>query len=299
MPISSFILAAALLVAEHAPAPAQDHPAARTQPTDNNPAAGSSEADIVITARTAEALDTFIEQVTQARQGRQIARWDRRICIRTLGLDAAHNSYVVSGIAHVAKTLKIGISPSPCRGDVVVIFTNDADGFADAIIKRYPKLFQDIDSGIHALREQRDELRASRPVRWINASLTGPRSGGAFDDTTNHLFTATRLVQPTRQYAVRSMAIVDLTSMTGLSWAQLVDYLAMVCLANPSMSAKFDSHSILSMFQLRDRGAKPPSGLTSDDRAVLHALYTVGVGAEADAQRDQIKAAMLGNKQRP
>ena len=258
-------------------------------PLQSTPSASPSSSvpeDIIVEGRTANALDRFIKQLTQTRQGRQVARWNNHICLRILGLDNVHDQYITQRIINIAREVKINVSAGHCRPNILVIVTEDADRFIDLLIKRYPTLFQNTKSGVAFLRRQKEELRRSRPVRWINASRTDSYA----------LYTASRLTEPTQESTVMSMVIVNPTKMEHLTWSQLADYLVMVTLANPSMTTQYNSTTILSMFQLRDKGASTPPSLTTDDRAVLHAIYGTSANVSASMQREQIRSAVTHPK---
>ena len=82
---------------------------------------------------------------------------------------------------------------------------------------------------------------------------------------------------------------MDATKLTGTTWQQLADYLAVVSLAqiNPKTNlADFDS--ILNLFS----NPAAYSGLTDWDRSYLHALYSFDQERITSLQRNEIVGAI-------
>jgi hypothetical protein len=79
--------------------------------------------------------------------------------------------------------------------------------------------------------------------------------------------------------------IVDATKLTGTTWQQLADYLAVVSLAQIDPKADLaDFDSILNLFS----NPAAYSGLTDWDRSYLHALYTFDQERVLSAQHNEI-----------
>jgi hypothetical protein len=87
--------------------------------------------------------------------------------------------------------------------------------------------------------------------------------------------------------------IVDATKLTGMTWQQLADYLAVVSLAqiNPKTDpAEFDS--ILNLFS----NPAAYTGLTDWDRSYLQALYTFDQERVGPAQHNEI-VSLIADKE--
>ena len=274
---------------EQTPSPTQRTPA--SSPTQHDPAPQQS-SEVVVVGRAPDAVGRYVEQLTQVRGGRQLARWNQPACLRLLGLDEPHESYVFQRMAAAARPLPVLLRGGTCHGDIVIVFTRDAKQVAEYVTRRFPALFQGTGQGVSFLARIRADLLRPRPVRWTNASRTGPAAGGTFAGGVNNIYSASRLQETTRENAYRSLVIVDLGAMDRVTWAQLVDYLLMVTLANPSMDACYGDDTIMSLFRLRDEGGTSPAGLTADDRAFLAALYTTNPAATASVARAQIGSAI-------
>ncbi|MEG7643360.1 hypothetical protein U2066_15295, partial [Listeria monocytogenes] len=50
-----------------------------------------AEPEIVVTGRGIEALDRYVEELTEIRPGGQLARWNDPVCPRAVGLEAGQN----------------------------------------------------------------------------------------------------------------------------------------------------------------------------------------------------------------
>jgi hypothetical protein len=229
----------------------------------------------------------FVLEVTRVPSGRGFARWQRRVCVGVHNLDAAAAQYLVDRISLLA--MEVGLDPGEpgCAPQVMIVFTLDATATATHLIERERGLFQPVPGnygttlGLEALEAFRNSDRA---VRWWHVSLpVDARTGAAAIPTPNNPRPPTIAVAgPSRIYSgirddlQRVIVIVDATKLSGLTWQQLGDYLAVISLApidpdaNPSA---FDS--ILNLFST----PQYYSGLTDWDRSYVGAMY------EFDQQR--------------
>jgi hypothetical protein len=268
------------------PVPASSEPAPADQPGQ----------EIVVQARTEEAVDRFVRALTQTQRGRQLARWNYRICPRVLGLDTAHADYIVRRIGEAARRLNIGVGGPRCEGNIIVVVTSDADNFTRLLTRRYPKLFRGPRASIVQPAEIR-RLLQPRPVRLIAASRTGEANGAPVMETML-IYRASRLVEPTRENAALSLLIVDSRRLDDITWGQLSDYLSLASLARPDMDSDYDSATIMSIFRMRDLGTHGPAGLTAQDRQFLDALYSSNPASTAEAQRGGIKSLIARDVRR-
>jgi hypothetical protein len=223
----------------------------------------------------------FVLEVTRVPSGRGFARWQRRVCVGVHNLDAAAAQYLVDRISLLA--LDVGLDPGEpgCAPQVMIIFTVDAIATATQLVERERGLFQPVPGnsgttlGLEALEAFRNSDRA---VRWWHVSLpVDARTGAAAIPTPNSPGPPTIAVAgPSRIYSgirddlQRVIVIVDATRLSGLTWQQLGDYLAVISLApidpNANPSA-FDS--ILNLFST----PQYYSGLTDWDRSYVRAMY--------------------------
>ena len=261
------------------------------------------DADVVVQHRTDAAMARLVEMMTSAPRGAQIARWNGAICPRVLDLDDTHAALIEGRIDAVATSLKIAVTPQPCKPNIVIIASPDADALTKTLVERHPGLFADAKYGIHHGQTLTD-IEASRPVRWVEASRTGnadasrifPADGtpGSFD--TIHAYNGgSRISSQTRENAIASFAIVDTRQLSHITWGQLADYLALVTLAHPTAAVN-QPDSVMSIFTARDAGTRGPPGLTATDQSMLQGLYRSGAGQTAQLQRSQILDQMQTKK---
>ncbi|UVO49313.1 hypothetical protein M0208_01805 [Sphingomonas sp. SUN019] len=237
--------------------------------------------DVVVRARTEQAVDRFVAALTQAERGRQIARWNNHVCPRVIGLPTADAAFIEKRIAEIARSVGTPVARGRCAANIVVVATDDADGFATSLIRRHPKLFRDPRSG-PATRIDTDRLRQPRPVRWISASRMG----------NSDYQSASRLTKTSVESAILSLEIVDTKRLDRITWRQLADYLALVAFAQPKIDGDFGKDTILSIFATRDRGERGPPRLTDQDNSFLQALYRSKNAVDAEVQRSSIRGQM-------
>ena len=254
-------------------------------PGESEPAAPG---EIVVTGQKLEDLDRYVEELTEVRPGGQLARWNDPVCPRALGLDFGRNSYLARRIADTARELRIPVARGSCRPNILIIVTDDADGFARLLLKRHPRLFGAYGNG-RPPASAVTALLAPRPVRWLNASRWGNGDGAPVVET-NRVYFSSRLKWTTRDNATLSLVVVDATQVNGLSWRALSGYLAMVALGRPpaDVDSPAGAATILSLFRDRDLAQRGPGDLTRRDRALLKSLYASHADRSASSQRREI-----------
>ena len=247
-------------------------------------------------------IDKFLGQVAAPARGRGYARWHRTVCVGVHNLENSAAHYIVDRISKQAADLGLEPGEPGCSPQVNIIFATNAQETAAYMVEKQPRVFRPAagfagtDLGRDALHEF---VKSERAVRWWDVSMpVSAHNGGLAIETS-----ATRLCgQPfcPPQVTVEGpsrihsgtidelwyvIVIVDATKLTGTTWQQLADYLAVVSLGqidprtNP---ADFDS--ILNLFS----NPTAYSGLTDWDRSYLQALYTFDQERVKTAQHDQI-----------
>lgn len=284
---ASFALGVGLLASS---AQAQDKPKA--------------DSDVVVTGRLDGEIDALIKRLASAKDDRQLARWDDRICARVLGLTPDRATYLTDRINAAAKAVGIGASTNAkCTTNVLIVFTPFADAFAADVVRNHPDYLQDIERAGLPRGKVKASYLAPRPVRWFSINKTVMADGGATDtypkssDEGPHLSLTmpSRIGMRTRENTMLSLIVVDEPKMAGLKWSQLGDYLAMVSLSQPRMDADYGGEdSVLAVFADRDAGKTGPLGLTDQDRNFLTALYKSDPALSADQQRGQIARRFKG-----
>lgn len=227
-------------------------------------------ATIIVEGRRAQTVDRMIADLAPSRGGRQIAKWEWSICVRVVGLEANHATFLRKRIVSTAEALKIPVvRKDDCTPNIVVAFTDAPQDVLLDIRKREPELLRDPRYGLPRKSEW-EELMAPRPVTWMGRDEVDESVKGG---------SVSRLRAQTRQSLAKTIAVVDARALTGVTWGQLGDYLCMVTLSRPKLGATYDASTILGLFAMRD-AARPqsvlqPAGMTTIDRSLLANLYAM------------------------
>lgn len=245
--------------------------------------------DIEVTGRRLEnVIRDFVNDVAAPNAGRNLARWDRSVCIGAANFQAETAQYLVDRISTVADDLGLRSGAPGCTPNVLVIASSDPDALASGLIERSPLYFRPGGSGMDRGGSQLRAFRNSdRPVRWWAVSVptdshTGQRAvrlpGECSDpcSTAEHyapqipVFAASRLSTQIVDDLNRVIVIVDVNKIGGVSALQLADYVAMVSLSQINPTADTSAYaSILNVFD----DPEYSSSLTEWDQAYLRGLY--------------------------
>lgn len=236
--------------------------------------------DIIVEGRNRKAFAALLEAMAPSRSGRQIARWDQRVCTRVFGLEAQHAAYVKARIDSIATDLKLGAAKSPkCTPDVLVLFALDADEVAADIVSHYPDLIGEVSRGA-VNRRTKEVYLVPRPVRWFGQDVVKAEG----------LPIATRLRMNSHQTINKIVLLIDLNKLDGISWGQLADFLAVVSMSRPELEHVYtDGETILSLFTARDQHKPLPIGITPLDRSFLINLYRTEARRSPDNQQQDIR----------
>jgi hypothetical protein len=304
---TAFGLAAVMAAVVPASGLAQDSPpqgapraADASQPVDEVVVRGRRMSEIEFDLRIY--INKFLAEVAMPANGRGYARWDRRVCVGVHNLEATAAHYVVDRISRQA--IDLGLEPGEpgCTPQVNIVFATNASETASFMVKSEPRMFRPMagyagaDLGRAALD---DFVKSERPVRWWHVSLpigahdhglaievpAGRTCAEAFCPPKVTVEGPSRIHNGTIDVLWDVIIIVDATKLTGTTWQQLADYLAVVSLAqiNPKTNpAEFDS--ILNLFN----NPAAYSGLTDWDRSYLKAIYTFDQEHITPLQRNEI-----------
>ena len=244
----------------------------------------------------------FLKEVAAPARARGYARWHRQVCIGVHNLENVRAQYIVDRISALA--LDVGLEPGEpgCRPQVNIIFSTDAKQLAASMVESDPRVFRPLaglagaDRGLAALDDFVDSEKA---VRWWHVSLpVDSRTGMPAVEMPDapclkgiHCFPWIAKAGPSRLYSgIRDdlkyvIVIVDGTRLSGTTWQQIADYLALVSLAQIDLNTDpqaFDS--ILNVFS----NPAAYSGLTDWDRNYVHALYDFPQERETRLQGNEI-----------
>lgn len=228
----------------------------------------------------------FVGQIATSPAGRGYARWHRNVCIGVHNLEQTAAQYIVDRISLLAA--EVGLTPDEpgCDPGVIVIFTTDGQELASRLVETEPLLFRPgmgqccMNLSLAALDRF---AQSDRPVRWWHVSMpVDARTGKPAIVLSNNKSPDGRaypLVNVAGPSAIHSgirddmrqvIIIVDSTKLSGTTWEELGDYLAVVSLVQIDLNANpaaFDS--ILNLFG----NPTAYTGLTDWDRSYVHALY--------------------------
>lgn len=249
--------------------------------------------EIEVTGRPLDAMiRSFVNEVAAPNRGRGIARWDDRVCIGVANLKPEAAQYLIDRVSTLAGELGVEPDEPGCAPNVIIVATDQPTAVARELVRERRHAFRmggsGMDRGGDALTAFVD---SDRPVRWWQVSMptdseTGERATRIPGECSNactevsdyapmiSVFAASRLNTQIIDYIFRTVVILDIDQVSGVSGQQLADYVAMVTLAQIDPEADTSRYaSILNVFDTPDA----PAELTDWDRAYLQGVY--------DAQR--------------
>ncbi|MDI6625939.1 MAG: hypothetical protein QME55_14505 [Brevundimonas sp.] len=245
--------------------------------------------EIEVTGRPLDSMiRSFVDEVAAPNRRRGIARWDDRICVGVANLRAEPAQYIVDRVSTVAEDLGVIPGDPGCQPNVIIIASDDPDGLARQLTEERRRAFRMGGSGMdRGGRALENFVANDAPVRWWQVSMpanseTGQRAtripGECRDpcmSTSDYApviatFAASRLSTQIVDYIFRTVVILDIDQIGGVSGQQLADYVAMVTLAQIDPQADTSRYaSILNVFDAPDTAP----GLTDWDQAYLRGLY--------------------------
>ncbi|RZJ06334.1 MAG: hypothetical protein EON89_00570 [Brevundimonas sp.] len=283
------ILAAAALMASAQVPPEQQASSAPPQ----EPGATQLE-DVTVTGRTLDQLvGKFVEEVAEPNRGRGLARWRDGVCVGVANLRPDTAQYIVDRVSTVAEDVGLRPGRPGCAPNVLIVATDDSSALARGMVSARPVSFRmgggGMDRGSSALK---DFQEADRPIRWWQVSMpvdadSGVRAtripGDCDPRTCNNasgsvlgfapiipVFAASRLHTQIVDNIFRTVVIIDMDDVAGLTALQVADYIAMVSLAQIDPDA--DTGAYASILNVFEEGSDIPT-LTGWDKAYLAGLY--------------------------
>lgn len=245
--------------------------------------------DITVVGRPlTDLIRGFTTEVAEPNRFRGLARWDGSICVSAVNLRVDTAQYVVDRVSTIAEDVGLQAGEPGCTPNLVIVATDDGGALARQLVSERRRAFRmggsGMDRGKVALKDFQD---TDRPVRWWQMSMpidsqTGNRAYRIPGECRNACSSvndyapviaiagASRLRTQIVDNIIRSIVIVDIDDVTGLTTQQLADYVALVSLAQIDPDADTRAYSsILNVFD--DRASVDE--LTSWDRAYLRGLY--------------------------
>lgn len=246
--------------------------------------------DIVVTGRPLEdMISDFVGEVAEPNNYRGLARWGDRICVGVVNLETDAAQYVADRVSTVATDLGLTAEASGCTPNLLIVAAADSGELARTLVSDHKRAFRMGGTGMSRGRSAlNDFVETDRPVRWWQQAMpidseTGKRAvriPGECSRTctrpedfapTIYLDSASRIRTQIVDRLFRTIVIVDVDTVEGVSINQLADYIAMVSLAQIDPDADTSAYaSILNVFD--DPGTADM--LTSWDEAYLSGLYS-------------------------
>jgi hypothetical protein len=272
---------------------------------------------IIVHGITPEVVRSEVEKILYAPWYHQLARWDSAFCPVVVGIPDPFRKVVLEHLTRTARAVIPGL-PAQCSNTTVfVLFTGNGTAAFDKIVERDPSLGNGYgsiginrDDVVPPHKEDIEALRKDRPVRWYRSTATDPAAavtatsatsgkGGGRSVSINgpvdesYGGTSFELSKPTQVRTTSTILIVDLPLASGPTWGQLADYIAFAVLAGPKLGDDFSERSIMSLYDAGHFQKTAPSGLTSFDKAMLHALYQADPAQAASAEQGEIAQVMV------
>lgn len=287
------ILAGALLTTDPGSLPAYQTQSQQTPPVAAQGAGDpiTLEGIDVVGRPLDELIRGFVNEVAEPNNGRNLARWDSRICVGVMNLQRETAEFIADRVSTVAEDIGLDVGQDGCAPNVMIVATGDGAEMARTLAReqrqglrlggagmdRGGAAFQDFQTSDRAVRWWQvsmpiDTASNSRAIRLPGDCVGicgGPGSVSGFAPQID-VFAASRLNTQIVDNIFRTVVIVDVDDIGGLSALQLADYIAMVTFAQVDPDADVTSYaSILNVFS--DPGSA--SSLTNWDLAYLQGLY--------------------------
>jgi hypothetical protein len=272
-----------------------------TTPSSNIPPVPERAAPLPQVTVTAKMLrqrvDTYISKVSRGSLGstdRPLARWRVPICPLVAGLPRKDGQFIFDRISDDFESTGVPLGQEGCYPNFFIVATSSPE----ATLKAWWHRNFNLNGGQTGFT---DFIGKPRPVRiWYNARLISgdgtpaSRSGvsGAFRGVESFsvhvgsLHTEFGLVPDLMSVIV----VIDLTSVSGMDWRQVTDYIAMAGSTDVNLDGHVDgAPSIMSLFSTSAQ-ARPP-GWSVWDQSFVKELYLTDPVSRR--QRISIAKAML------
>ena len=262
------------------------------------PAEGDDGTTITVTGNrdVRETIRDFVGALTPGRSSTPLAKFERQVCPRTIGLAPRLGDAVTQRMRRVAEAANIRVAGPKCVPNVVVVVTRDKQAFLQALDRQKDTYFDGI-----PLPRVRALLRdPSSATAW---QLNGPpvSANGMeiwFNEVTqryeNRTTEATsRLKSPARPQFEAAVVVIDAKAIEGLSVTQLADYAALRAYTNADPK-RLPADAPASILKVIDApaDAEVPLSMTAWDLGFLRGLYTAPPNNPANAQRSAIGSAV-------
>ncbi|WP_420479424.1 hypothetical protein [Brevundimonas sp. FT23028] len=256
--------------------PSQDPPALPSTP---DPEAATRLSDVVVSARDLEERTrALVDEMAAPANHRGLARWGGRVCVGAVNVRQEVAQAMIDRVSRLAADLNLRVGEPGCTPNVVLIFTEDAQGMSRAMVEQDRRAFHNGIGGLDRGRAALDAFQnGDAPVRWWHVSLpvvgaTGARAirfpgdGPVFVPGEGRVNRG----RPITDVLNKVLIVVDVDQLEGVSLPQLSDYVAMVAMAQIDPDGDTAAHdTVLNLFS----DPLGVDGLSDWDAVYLQALY--------------------------
>lgn len=263
----------------------------------------AAENDIVVRGQllskeeAAAQAKAFVQAVGIVSTVKPAARWVDPVCPKVSGLaDAAVAARVEARFRSIASAVGARLAKPGCKTNLLIGFTNDADALARQINADDPRQMIELSNAWRGrlvngrtpmrwwysteVRSADGQPPVNAPLPWLAISTEGGAEGGGGSATNNDAggdsgggYTNSRrasLISSNAKRAIRTATVlVDVTLAQGKDLDGVIDYAALVGLAEIRFSGEPPANSVLALFAPEN----PVYGLTTQDEALLKSLY--------------------------
>ena len=234
-------------------------------------------------------VSEFVYSIGGPGKVESLARWNVPICVVTAGLTVAEADFVKKRIAQIAADADVLMGGAACGPNFVVILTPEPEKLLTEWWSEEHRLFNR-DRGLGGVNRF---IQTDQPVRvWHNACNAPPGIPAYAFSTSEHCgsgaSTGSRLSWAVARAVYSAIVVVDLTQIEGLTFGQVVDYVAMVGLTQIRPNSELgDISTILGLFSTS--GTDRSKGLTLWDQSFLKAVYATTEGSTTEVSLIKVR----------
>ncbi|GAD11771.1 hypothetical protein GFGA_2c0087 (plasmid) [Gluconobacter frateurii NBRC 103465] len=235
---------------------------------------------------TGQIKDT-VEEVFHFQYGRQIPRWNSKVCAQFIGVPREVSGYFDQALVQKFHAFGIATTQKCVLPNLYILATNQMDGLVSAIIRRDPFLMQGIDAAPQFAenfqppsKDALKNLKKAFPIRWFaNIGIADKENKpplvlpGAPPTYIEEPSNTSDLGSTTREDIISMVILVDMSKMDGVSWNSIIEYVSMVAMTYPNLTDYDSNYTVLGTFIKNKIPSAGDFHMTSLDDAFVRALY--------------------------
>lgn len=232
-------------------------------------------------------IKNTVKEVFQFQYGRQIPRWNSKVCAQSIGVPREVSGYFDRSLVQKFQAFGIATTQKCTLPNLYIVATNQMDALVSAIIRRDPFLMQGIDAApqfaenfLPPPKDVLKNLKKAFPIRWFaNIGIADKENKPPLiipGDPPTYIeepSSTSDLGSTTREDIISMVILVDISKMEGVSWNSVIEYVSMVAMAYPKLTNYDSNYTVLGTFI---RNKTPTAGdfhMTPLDDAFVRALY--------------------------